>query len=619
MAQNFSGLNRQIIGSVYYIGNKKIIDRNCNINIPSAKITTGTGLIKNNLTVCGKMLVNTIEQKDATFVNIDGVKINDGNVIADTLKGNIESVGTVCANVMSTNYLFEKKDGHGIILQNNSQVKGNLQVTNQICGNILLTDYIFEKHQGHGIVLQNNSKINGNLQVQSNICVPNLFADYISEKTLGHDTIIQNDTKINGNLCVNGHGQFTGNLCVPTMKTNYIKEKELDHGVTVCNNMTVQGNVKIAGSRLNVDQIMECTTANGVCIGPLGGFQTIATTIVDGELGSVTGDAVWQCFEVLVEATLTKIDVQMCRLPGFANTPMKAIIYQGCGTGGMLIGQVCSPSYNGGIIDFSFLGLALTPGLYTLQMDYPPNNLSNYQWIGHETILGEPSGGASNLTLHLEICTLTNGGVKVNAFNTCVKNILKLEFPSANCQVEFTDANIAGGECDQGYLQLQVQCDGNSQTKTISFDASPPHSFKLLNTANIFPSDIADGNVISWQDEQYNYGNLFDSSASQEYVTIQKDGVYQLETEASWCQNGMGYRFIELQLRGNGQVNWDRTCALDSRNAITGKITSQNASCVLDLRTGDALRMVAGQTSGGPLDLEGNLVSFAGYFVHALL
>ena len=49
MAQNFNSLNRHIIGTAFCIGDKIIINKKCNINIPDSRITARNGTFKGDI------------------------------------------------------------------------------------------------------------------------------------------------------------------------------------------------------------------------------------------------------------------------------------------------------------------------------------------------------------------------------------------------------------------------------------------------------------------------------------------------------------------------------------------------------------------------------------------
>lgn len=497
MAQNFSGLNRHIIGSVYCLGNKIIIDKNCNIKIPQSKITAKNGYFSGDVRVCNELKTDFIHPKTENCILIDDVKINKGDVIADTVFANIDSPGNIMSNILETNYIFERTLGHNIAVVNDTRIDGDLVITNNNAANTVacihtLNANIIKSKTGNTIVfLDDVNVLNGNINVlNGNVCANIVNLNEIRQKTLGNPIQIQAHTMhYKGNVYVSGNLSVDGNVCAESTQANYISAKPLMNGLVQAQdkftvmktNANIAGNLNIAGSKLLVDNIKEFNSMNGVCIGPIGGIQTISTTFPmpgqDTIPAFVTGDAAWQSFQILNQTVkLEKITVDMFRINGFGGTSMEAKIYQGVDNLGLFLGSVTVPVYNGGDIDFSFLDLMLLPGSYTLQMDYPLNNQSTYTWVGHESLLEEPVGSVSNTTLHLRVCTRAIGGVKVTPCFTCVDNILKLEFPFGEGNVknvEFIGANISQdtGLYKNGTLDFLVTCGANANAKVthISF------------------------------------------------------------------------------------------------------------------------------------------------------
>jgi hypothetical protein len=407
-------------------------------------------------------------------------------------------------------------------------------------------------------------------------------------------------------------------------------EKEVGNGVTVCgnlvldslvaksnntidlhgdlqmqNDMIVRGNVQIQGSKLNVDNICEFTPGNGVCIGPDPGTAAVATTLNPDatQEGSVTGDAIWQSFVITDTITVGIVNAQVARLMGFTNASMEARIYQGVGTGGTLLGNVLLANYNGGDIDFSALNLELTPGNYTLQLDYPINNLNNYVWLGHAKLPGEPIGSSSLLTLHLTINVFTNGGLKVTATNTCVENTLKLQFLDPNCHVEFVSANIDStlGEDCAGRLELEVTCFNTEQIVDVCtnqvVDVQTSNTFQRFisfDTGVCARAEIERSNVLvvepgvtqmMFENEVLDTNGLWDISDAGN-IQITGNGSYILTADVTW-EGGVTGNYRGLHIVGGGSSSINRFPPVSG-----GANTIQNVSTVKSLTVGDVVQVL---------------------------
>lgn len=260
-------------------------------------------------------------------------------------------------------------------------------------------------------------RIQGNLLLASNIEANLITSETISANTLcGNLLLVEElcEKTANAGILVNC------NVCVAqTLKAPLVE-----------GNVELFGNLKITDA-LYVDRILECTPGNGVCIGLQNGEAgLVASTVVTDALcnpvidASFSGDAAWQSFEITNGGgPITTLYLDMTRNFGFANTPMEAKIYNGVGTGGALLANVTEPSYNGGAFDFSSANLNLVNGFYTLQMDYPPNNLDNYTWHGRTSQPGDPMSSISDTTLNLSVFTITEAGVKVFPNNAIIPKI----------------------------------------------------------------------------------------------------------------------------------------------------------------------------------------------------
>lgn len=421
------------------------------------------------------------------------------------------------------------------------------------------------------IIDKNCNFQNINTATAANICVNN---NLIVKGNASINNLLVPD--IIGNL--NGEKVFTGILC----------ERQVDQGISVVGNMSLQDSLSVCGE-LAVDLIVEKTPGNGVCIGKELGEQIIFTTVVvtEGiESASVTGDAVWQSFEIKNTIILSKINVEMTRTVGFINAAMEARIFKGISTNmSNLVATIQVGAYSGGDIDFSSLNLVLEPGIYTLQMDYPfspPVNPTNYIWTGHKKINGEYTSSLSNTTLHMTIFTFSNGGIKVGPFQTCVKNILKLEFPQSNCTMQFVGLNPNDGLFSNGFMQIVLTCDGIAQDRTLSFDGEIDFGdlglgiFDNVCANIVFTNEIE--SKIPGQDIVINSNIIVDGNIS---TNLLCSNVVQTETITNKNGNTLVINSDITTINGNIiNMNVDNV-NISGNTTINGNTTIENDLCVL--------------------------------------
>lgn len=341
--------------------------------------------------------------------------------------------------------------------------------------------------------------IKGKLVIDTDCNVQGINAMTVANLCISNDFIIKGNADV-GNLVV---PQLTGNIVSDKIITSNICESQVDNGIKVVGNMHTHGNSTVCGE-MAVDLIVEKTMTNKVCIGKELGQTIVACTFSDAtEPQTAVGDSVWQSFEIQDVLFLSKINIEMERTDDFIGDAIQCRIFNGVSTHLVdLLGSIQVNSYNGGDIDFSSLGLVLTPGAYTVQMDYPysqPLNPINYIWYGHTRIEWEPQeppSSVSNTTLHLTIYTLDNGGIKVGPYRTCVFDFLKLEFPDANCDMQIVNLDPENGRQpylqSNGFIDIITNCDGNIDDRTLSFDDQ--FDFSNMNTfdnvcANIIRTD----------------------------------------------------------------------------------------------------------------------------------
>lgn len=527
MAQNFLSHNRHIIGTSYGIGNKIIIDRKCNFRIPKSQITALNGIFNSDLCVGSELFVNTIKNKQAGHIQIQETQFSDGTLSADNVFAKIKSKGSIGANKIKTNKIIEKDIGHGIVVKNNIDVKSNLDAKLVCAPNAIIGNIHASGNDGEIEFDSTKIEFNGNLIVAKTLCA-NLFSvNEIHPKNIDGNIIVKSDINIDGNVVVERNVNL-GSFCASSISTNYISAKpptgnNAQHNIVFKDNLDIWGNVHIGGSKLFVDQIMEFTPVHGVCIGSNAGDCVLFGTTNPGHLptmGDQTqtvgddcacgivddlvpfGDRMWQSFRVKIECPLRKINADIVRAPGFENKPMGIKLYKGIGIGNgssTLLGSVFECNYNfGQTTDVSSLGVVLDPECdYTILFDYPIGNPKNYLWKGHKSGDGDPKSSRPGVTFHLDLFTISDGGLKVGVVNTCVENRLKLNFPDANCEIQFMDVEPLNpldffvdscgkivqnqnGLYGNGLIELKITCDGQEQTKILSFDHIPDNENDVI-------------------------------------------------------------------------------------------------------------------------------------------
>jgi hypothetical protein len=477
MAQNFQSLTRHIVGDVYYKGGTVIIDRNCNIQIPNSQITANTGSFNGSVEVKKDLCTDLIKPRQGNVININGSLFeHDGNIFAKTFIGNIQAKELCVPNFITSNVRSKTHDP--ILIQSATQfdqpaIFSNIAV-DQIC-RIASLDHITIKDQS---IFNSNVTMTANLMVSKIKALPSNssmvvcgnveFQDQVRIGSAIYDQIITSNVLANTICSMNDIFVVQGNTAIDA--------KPLRDEANVCQ-----------PSQLYVDRITERNFAKGLCLGyPKGGVQFF-TNLTSDTSNNVMGDALWQSFQVPFDLVLSSLKPQIIRAAGFENTPMEAQIFEGIGTGGNLVGSVIIPSYNGGSIDFSALNLELleSVGNYTLLLDFPVTNLSNYLWLGHEKQPGESDGADSLATLHIEAFLQSNGVVKINPMETCIENKLKLEFEE--CDLTFNSSEKEKGAFGEGFVNV----DFSDQSGAIVHNKQIP---MVSNVGNVGDLLVHNGN-----------------------------------------------------------------------------------------------------------------------------
>lgn len=525
MAQNFQSLTRHIIGDSYCIGGSVIIDKNSNINIPRSTIAAQDAIIKRNAQVCGIFQTDKITSKTAQPININGVSIDLGsNIIASSITGNLIS-GSITVDNLTTDQILPL-DGNTLTFQSNIALESRVTANNKIeirsmCG-----------------IGSNALEITGNTNVLGNLCIAPtigsssggvLKVERIAPPK-GNVLVIDGTVQMTQNLDIDGDLTI-GNFCVDSFITNAIAPKNPNNKLVIAGNLAIDGAPRQGAcpgdpprktcGLLCVDQIKEQNIGKGVCVGYPKGKFVLATTLTTNVQNNVTGDALWQSFYVPYESRLCIIEPFIVRSKGFEMAPMTALVYKGIGGfTANLIGSVTVSNYSTGNIDMSDLELDLTPGDYTLLLDFPTNNLSNYMWLGHEKQLGEPVGVDSDATLHLKVYGQSKGQLKVQPCFTRVENLLQLELPDEStitntglcaATVISVDPTTNAGIFGNGLITLDLECGGNIERKTLSFDNCINGGVTLLIDKDVF----VNGNLTSLSQETL-FGNNIQVSGNAE-------------------------------------------------------------------------------------------------------
>jgi len=119
------------------------------------------------------------------------------------------------------------------------------------------------------------------------------------------------------------------------------------------------------------------------------------------------------------------------------------------------------------------------------------------------------------------------------------------------------------------------------------------HIFKGVNTSIPQGSNTP----FTFDTAVVNVGNGFDTGVSNEFYTIQEDGLYDIKATMKWQTNSNGLRSTSIE------KNLSQTIGI-GRNAAVGFETYNSASALEVLAAGDTIRLVVFQDSGAALDAQ---------------
>jgi hypothetical protein len=318
----------------------KIIGNLCG-NVIAKNIDTVYLNVVKNVEVNGIILANTlcitnviqvdtiIEKTNGSGVTIDGVMHSDGNVIAKTFYGNINS-NEVCTNELQVGIITGKGNNEDILIKANliptetdvyslgtRNMKWKRIFTDDltVCGNLvanitvdterveanvvcakqkILTDLIIEKTNGAGVTIE------GVLIRDDSIIANTITGDtIIADKFIGNlcGNIISKNGQIN-NLDVNVDLIVGGNVCISeTLQINTIVEKTNGSGVIIEGVQHKNGNVianKLFGNVCSTTIVTRDIVSGNAFLSELcvEGVIYANTIISKGENGGVTIDGV---------------------------------------------------------------------------------------------------------------------------------------------------------------------------------------------------------------------------------------------------------------------------------------------------------------------------------------
>jgi hypothetical protein len=148
-------------------------------------------------------------------------------------------------------------------------------------------------------------------------------------------------------------------------------------------------------------------------------------------------------------------------------------------------------------------------------------------------------------------------------------------------------------------LALTVTDDPANERVRVTYAISAP----ICRLTHSVAQSIANATqtVLTWDTEREDNDGMHTAGAPT-LITFVTAGLYAIGTIGRWASNATGYRFLEMELlpSGGGVVS----LGADSRPAVNGSITMQSAHDFYRFAVGDAIRVQATQTSGGPLDVQ---------------
>ncbi len=135
----------------------------------------------------------------------------------------------------------------------------------------------------------------------------------------------------------------------------------------------------------------------------------------------------------------------------------------------------------------------------------------------------------------------------------------------------------------------------------LEFARNPPGAMAFRNVARTVPNATDD--LLSMDSTDWDRNSIHSTVSNPSRMTIQTDGRYQVVGRLTFDSNSTGYRMFELRVNADGASSDGILLARDTREAVTGNVTTLEVSVSRMFVTGNRIEGFAFQNSGAGLAL----------------
>jgi hypothetical protein len=135
---------------------------------------------------------------------------------------------------------------------------------------------------------------------------------------------------------------------------------------------------------------------------------------------------------------------------------------------------------------------------------------------------------------------------------------------------------------------------------TQSFSGFNAPSVHSTNSAAFTHNSTGNWLAITWDEDQFDRGEMHDTGSNTELFVARRPGTYQVNAAVAWTANVTGERRIRLLKNG---LNIQRQIEDHKPSAGASTLTINHLAAIVEMDTGDTLEVEGWQNSGGNLDV----------------
>lgn len=233
---------------------------------------------------------------------------------------------------------------------------------------------------------------------------------------------------------------------------------------------------------------------------------------------------------------------------------------------------------------YSFAGASRTAFGYLTPRWFFVWRTSLHAVISTDTILGNSGASWQSTTKNL------------TAPATAAEVVIELDYGDPFQDFRYDSMSFA----PSGTINQVTMTDANVMFQNATLSApiviSNYQGARVYNNANITIATGAAATALTFNTTRYNTDTNW-IVASPGRLSCVTAGVYEISVNISWDINATGVRYLAIQLNGATVI------ASSKISAVSGDNTDQNVSTFYSMNSGDYVRAIAYQTSGGNLNI----------------